>query len=113
MKTIRMMLLSAALLAGGSVFATAQYTGGVYRNGAYVGQQGVNSEAYQRGWHDGQEDARRGRTSSTRPDHYRNPADRAAYDQGYAQGYQARANGNGQIYNGQVYAPNGVYQNGR
>lgn len=121
MRIVRMMLLSAALVAGGSIFAAAQYTGGVYRNGVYVGQQD-NSEAYQHGWKDGQNDARHGRQSSTRVDRYHNDADRAAYDQGYAQGYQAWVNGqngghygNGQVYapNGQVYAPNGTWQNGR
>ena len=116
MRVIRMMLLSAALIAGGSIFAAAQYTGGVYRNGVYVGQQ-YNSDAYQRGWRDGQEDARHGRQSSTRVDRYHNDADRAAYDQGYAQGYQAWVNSqNGGYYgNGQVYAPNGNgnWRNGR
>jgi hypothetical protein len=124
MRTIRMMLLSAALVAGCSVFAAAQYTGGTYQNGVYVGTQyGNNSDAYQRGVRDGQDDARHGRTTSTRHDRYHNDADRQAYDQGYAQGYQSAVNnnggyyGNGQVYspNGQVYAPNGqVYApNGR
>jgi hypothetical protein len=124
MRTIRMMLLSAALVAGGSIFAAAQYTGGVYRNGVYAGQNSNNSEPYQRGWRDAQDDARHGRQSSTRVDRYHNDADRQAYDQGYAQGYQAAVNGqnggyygngNGQVYsqNGRVYAPNGTWQNGR
>jgi hypothetical protein len=116
MRTIRMMLLTAALVAGGSIFAAAQYTGGVYQNGVYVGQNGYNSDAYQRGWREGQDDARHGRQSSTRVDRYHNDADRRAYDQGYAQGYQAAVNGqNGQVYgqNGRVYAPNGQWGNDR
>lgn len=116
MRIIRMMLLTAALVAGGSIFAAAQYTGGVYRNGVYVGPQNSNNGAYQRGWRDAQDDARHGRQSSTRVDRYHHDADRAAYDQGYAQGYQAWVKGqNGGYYgqNGQVYAPNGTWQNGR
>ena len=115
MRTIRMMLLSAALIAGGSVFAAAQY-GGVYQNGVYVGPYQADNGAYQRGYRDGQDDARHGRQSSTRVERYGNEYDRRAYAQGYAQGYQAWVNGqNGGYYgNGQVYAPNGqVYNGGR
>jgi hypothetical protein len=127
------MLLTAALVAGGSIFAAAQYTGGVYQNGVYVGQDNQNSDAYQRGWRDAQDDASHGRQSSTRISRYHNDADRQAYDQGYAQGYQAWVNGQNGIYNNgrrrgdcdrddpncyngnnQVYAPNGqVYNQGR
>ena len=152
MRIIRMMLLSAALLAGGSVFAAAQYTGGVYQNGQWVGQNNQNSDAYQRGWRDAQDDAAHNRNSVTRPERYHNDADRQAYDQGYSAGRTAWAQngaygngqyapngawqgrrdrdhdrdcardrdhdnpncyGYGQYGNGQVYAPNGVYQNGR
>lgn len=133
MRFLRTMLLSAALLAGGSIFAAAQYTGGVYQNGVYVGQNNQNSEAYQRGWRDAQDDASHGRQSSSRVSRYHNDADRQAYDSGYAQGYQAWVNGQNGVYNGrrrsdcdrddrdnpncynngQVYAPNGTWQNGR
>jgi len=103
-----MMLLSAALLVGGSVFAAAQYTGGVYQNGQWVGQNNQNNEAYQRGWRDAQDDARHNRNAVTRAQRYHNDADRQAYDQGYSAGRSAWASGNGQ-----VYAPNGVWQQGR
>ena len=134
MKIIHTMLLSAALLAGGSVFAAAQYTGGVYQNGQWVGQNNQNNDAYQRGWRDAQDDAAHNRNSVTRPERYHNDADRQAYDQGYSAGRTAWAQ-NGQGWqgrdrdrdcardrdhdnpncyaNGQVYAPNGVWQNGR
>ena len=109
MRVIRMMLLSAALVAGCSVFASAQY-GGAYRNGVYVGQnyQDRDNDAYQRGYREGMDDARHGRQSSTRVERYGNDRDRQAYANGYAQGYQAAVNNNGGYYgNGQVYAPNG------
>ena len=112
MRTIRMMLLSAALVAGCSIFAAAQW-GGVYQNGVYVGQAQSNNGAYQRGYHDGQEDARKGRQGATHRG-YNNPADEQAYSQGYAQGYQAWVgqNNGGYYGNGQVYAPNGTWNNG-
>ena len=99
MRIIRMMLLSAALVAGCSVFAAAQY-GRVYQNGVYVGQNYQNdNEAYQRGYREGLDDARHGRQSSTRVERYRNDVDRQAYAQGYSQGYQAAVNGqNGGYY---------------
>ena len=122
MRIVRTMLLSAALLAGSSLFASAQYNGGVYQNGVYVGPvQYSDNSAYQRGWKDGQDDARHGRQSSTRVDRSHNDAERAAYNQGYAQGYQSWVsqsggyNGNGQVYapNGQVYGGNNGRNNGR
>ena len=116
MRVIRMMLLSAALVAGGSVFAAAQYGGGAYRNGVYVGQnyQDRDNDAYQRGYREGMDDARHGRQSSTRVERYHNEGDRQAYANGYAQGYQAAVNNNGGYYgNGQVYAPNGQWQGRR
>jgi hypothetical protein len=100
MKLLKTMLLSAALVAGTSVLSAAQYRGGVYRNDGYQGPI-QNSGAYQQGWRDAQDDASHGRHSSTRVDRYHNDADRAAYDQGYAQGYQAWVNGRNGTYAGQ------------
>src|SRR5436190_23513359 len=51
-------------------------------NGGYQ-----NTAAYNDGYKAGQDDARHGRTSSTRVDKYHNDNDRAAWDQGYRDGY--------------------------